>query len=73
MYINLETLFLHRQYVDHPIYYYFDKKSYTIVEVNNPNQPPKSDTEHYERYIPIFNIDENKIINDYSPLAAAAF
>ena len=65
MYIDMKTLFLHRQYVDHPIYYYFDRKSYTIVEVNNPNQPPKSNTEHYERYIPMFQIDEEQIVAAY--------
>ncbi len=65
MYIDTTTLFLYRQYVDHPIYNYFDRKSYTIIQVENPNNPPKSDTEHYEQYIPIFQVDEKKIVNDY--------
>ena len=65
MYTDIETLFLYRQYVDHPIYNYFDRKSYTIIQVKNPNNLPQSTTQFYEQYIPLFQIDEEKIVNDY--------
>ena len=62
MHIDLETLFIYRQQVDYPIAYYFDKKTYAIVDSNF-----KLDlsNEYYERYIPLFQIDELKIQNDY--------
>ena len=61
MYIDMNTLFLYMQYVDHPIYNYFDRKSYTIIQVENPNNPPQSTTEHYEQYIQLLGV--NKIIS----------
>ena len=65
MYIDMKSLFHHRQYVGGLTYYYFDKKEYKIVEVEKPNSPPPSDTIYYERYIPMFQVDDDKIQRDY--------
>ena len=65
MYIELQELFAHRQYVNHPIYYYFDRKTYAIVQVDKPNMKPNSNIGYYERYIPMFQVDNEKIEEAY--------
>ena len=62
MRIDLDTLFTYRQYTDGIVYYYFDKKTYTIV---TKDQAKKLTSENYIRCIPMFQIDETKIQKDY--------
>lgn len=62
LYIELETLFSYRQRIDYPIEYYFDRRTYTIVD--SASKLTLSN-ECYERYIPLFQIDEFKIQDDY--------
>ena len=63
MYIQLKELFIYRQYKEHPIYYFFDKKTYKIADLDfyeeNKNKDP------YERFIPMFQIDEDEIAYDF--------
>lgn len=62
MYIHIEELFRHRQYTDFPMAYCFDRKTYTIcdsVYLDLPNEG------FYERYIPLFQIDQDAIENNY--------
>ena len=65
MYIETKELILYAKDIGNPIRYYFDRKTYTIIEVETPNTPPRSDEEHYERYIPMFQVDEEQIEEAY--------
>ena len=62
MYIELETLFDYRQYTGAPVHFYFDRKTYQIVDAKSreavSNVP-------YERYLPLFQIDEEAMQEAY--------
>lgn len=62
MYIELETLFSFRQYVDLPIEYYFDIKTYTIIDASSKSSIP---LDKYDQCIPLFQINQEKIQYDY--------
>jgi len=62
MHIPLKELFLYRQYTDGPVFYYFDRKKYTIISLESIES---SQDLPYERYIPIFQVDEKALQNSY--------
>ena len=62
MYVKLEELFSYRQYDDAPIEYYFDRKRYAIVD---RSAVLHSSQEHYERYVPLYQINEQELQEDY--------
>ena len=68
MRISLKELFIHRQYTDGPVCYYFDRKTYTITSEENRED---SQNTPYVRYIPLFQIDEQilqmEFIQKYMP------
>lgn len=63
MYIELCDLFFYRQYKDFPVQYFFDKKSYTIVD--EEYYLKHRNDEVYSRMIPLFQIDEVELQDDF--------
>ncbi|MBO5322735.1 MAG: hypothetical protein J6A88_01360 [Oscillospiraceae bacterium] len=61
MHISLQDLFAHRQYTNHPVYYYLDRKTYKICAVNSL----KHQNLPYIRYIPLPQVDEEYIQQQY--------
>lgn len=61
MCISLVELFAHRQYVSSPVSCYFDRKMYTFIDT----QRPPEHNEPYDRYIPLFQIDEDALENSF--------
>ena len=62
MQIELKTLFIYRQYVDYPMAYYFDRKTYNIVDAAASLELTD---ETYERCIPLFQIDEEALQDEF--------
>ena len=62
MRISLEELFIHRQYANYPIYYYFDRKTYTICPADLLEQ---NQDVPYVRYIPLFQHNNEEMQNEY--------
>ena len=62
MRISLKELFSHSQYTNRPVYYYFDKKTYTICDINSLDHQQNLP---YIRYIPLFQVDEEAIQQEY--------
>ena len=57
MKINISELFTYRQYTDAPIAYCFDRKAYRICDAALLG----TESEPYQRYIPLLKIDEELI------------
>lgn len=62
MHIELETLYDYKQYVGEPICYYFDRKTYQIVDADSVEERSE---DPYERYLPLFQIDEERMQEAY--------
>ena len=62
MKIKISELFKYRQYLDDSVYYCFDRKEYKICDSSNLNS---QENEHYNRYIPLLQIDEKQIQEAY--------
>jgi hypothetical protein len=62
MRISLKELFIHRQYMDGPVYYYFDRKTYTVCD--REHMEDEQDLP-YVRYIPLFQVDEQALQKAY--------
>lgn len=62
MCILLKELFAYRQYAGSPIWYYFDRKTYSFVETNSL---PMDHDESYARYIPLFSVDQDALENSF--------
>lgn len=62
MKIQISELFKYRQYVNSPLYYCFDRKEYKICDVSFLNS---QENMPYKRYIPLLQIDENKLQKKY--------
>lgn len=61
MYVSLMELFKHRQYVSFPTSCYFDRKTYTFIDTQSP---PEQDVS-YDRFIPLFQIDQDGLKNRF--------
>lgn len=59
---DFDTLFVYRQYVDYPVQYYFDRKTYAVCEMTSVLD---EEIAYYRRYVPLFQIDEESIICDF--------
>ena len=62
MRISLTELFAYQQYANRPVYYFFDRKTYTICDITSLDL--RQDLP-YIRYIPLFQVDEEAIQQDY--------
>ena len=62
MKIQISELFKYRQFDGQPLYFCFDKKEYKICNVSLLDTQ-KSDP--YKRYVPLLQIDEAKIQQEY--------
>lgn len=58
MYVAISELFSYRQYVDFPVAYCFDRKTYRFCDCSHLDLPGNS---AYERFIPLFQIDQKAI------------
>lgn len=63
MYIKLSELFIYRQYKAYPISFYFDRKTYTVVSSTFFCEHKYDEV--YERFIPLFQIDEERIQDNF--------
>ena len=59
---TLTELFAYRQYIGIPISYFFDRKTYSFCE---GSFLPTMEDSPYPRYIPLFQIDQEKIQEMY--------
>ena len=62
MHISLKELFIHRQYMDGPVYYYFDRKTYTVCDKEHMEDAQDLP---YARYLPLFQVDEQVLQKEY--------
>lgn len=62
MRISLTELFIHRQYADTPVYYCFDRKTYTVCDKEHMEEAQDLP---YVRYIPLFQVDEQALQKEY--------
>ena len=62
MRISLNDFFRHCQYTDGPVYYYFDRKTYTICEKERMEDALDVP---YVRYIPLFQVDEKALQDEF--------